>query len=244
MYSKNQVLENPVQKSLGAVNVGTSVMALKYKDGVMIAADTSTTYGSMMKIKDARRIEKLTDECIFAASGEMSDFQDLSKQLRQKADEDEIAQDGACFMRPRDYFNFIGAQNYQRRLKMNPLWCTTIVAGVNKDSGEFFLGSSDLYGTKLEQDFLLTGLSSYYCQVLMQNRRRDDMSEDEARALVLDCMKVMFYRDKKSHDQIQFATVTKQGVTMFDPIHCPTEWGTDFQRTHTNELYRPLRILD
>ena len=49
-------------------------MALKYKDGVMVAADTSITYGSMLKIKDARRIEKLTDECIFAASGEMADF--------------------------------------------------------------------------------------------------------------------------------------------------------------------------
>lgn len=148
-----------MQKSLGAVNVGTSVMALKYKDGVMIGADTNITYGSMMKIKDARRIEKLNDECIFAASGEMADFQDLIKQLRRKAEDDEIAQDGATFMRPRDYYNFIGAQNYQRRLKMNPLWCTTIVAGVNKDNGEVFLGSSDLYGTKIEQDFLLSGLS-------------------------------------------------------------------------------------
>ena len=88
-------MENPIQKSLGAINIGTSVMALKYKDGVMIAADTSTTYGSMMKIKDARRIIKLTDDCIFAASGEMSDFQDLTKQLRKMADDDEIAQDGA-----------------------------------------------------------------------------------------------------------------------------------------------------
>ena len=237
-------MENPIQKSLGAINIGTSVMALKYKDGVMIAADTSTTYGSMMKIKDARRIIKLTDDCIFAASGEMSDFQDLTKQLRKMADDDEIAQDGASFMKPRDYFNFIGTQNYQRRLKMNPLWCTTIVAGVSKEDGEVFLGSSDLYGTKIEQDFLLSGLAMHYCQVLMQNRRRDDMSEDEARALMLDCMKVMFYRDKKSHDQIQISVVTKQGVTMYDPIHCPSEWGTEFQRTHTNELYRPLRILD
>ena len=47
---------------------------VNYKDGVMVAADTSITYGSMLKVKDARRIEKLTDECIFAASGEMADF--------------------------------------------------------------------------------------------------------------------------------------------------------------------------
>ncbi len=151
MYSKNQSIENPIQKSLGAVNVGTSVMALKYKDGVMIGADTNITYGSMIKTKDARRIVKLNDECIFGASGEMADFQDLTKQLRKKADDDEIAQDGATFMRPRDYYNFIGAQNYQRRLKMNPLWCTTVVAGVSKDNGEVFLGSSDLWERRLSK---------------------------------------------------------------------------------------------
>ena len=111
---------------------------------------------------------------------------------------------------------------------MNPLWCSTVVAGVSKDNGEVFLGVSDLYGTKVEQPFLLTGISMYYCQVLMQNRRRDDMSEDEARQLILDCMAVCFYRDKKAYDQIQISTITPAGVTMHEPIHCPTVWGTQF----------------
>ena len=108
---------------------------------------------------------------------------------------------------------------------MNPLWCSTIVGGIDKNSGEVFLGVSDLYGTRIEQPFLLTGLGSHYCQVLMQNRRRDDMSEDEARELILDCMKVMFYRDKKAHDQVQISTVTRAGVTMHDPIQVPSQWG-------------------
>ena len=32
-----------------AVNAGTSVFALRYKDGLMIGADTGITYGSMLK---------------------------------------------------------------------------------------------------------------------------------------------------------------------------------------------------
>ena len=39
-----------------AVNAGTSVFAIKYKDGVMIGADTGITYGSMLKHKDANRM--------------------------------------------------------------------------------------------------------------------------------------------------------------------------------------------
>lgn len=35
------------------VNIGTSVLAIKYKDGVMLAADTAVAYGSMKKTKHA-----------------------------------------------------------------------------------------------------------------------------------------------------------------------------------------------
>ena len=49
----------------------------------MVAADTAISYGGMRAVKDARRIEKLNDEIVFASSGEMSDFQELAKQLRQ-----------------------------------------------------------------------------------------------------------------------------------------------------------------
>ena len=63
----------PKVHSLGAVNVGTSVMACKFKDGVIIAADTAISYGGMRAKKDARRIYKLSEECAFACSGEMAD---------------------------------------------------------------------------------------------------------------------------------------------------------------------------
>ena len=70
----------------------------------------------------------------------MADFQELAKDLRRHQEFDEISQDGATFLSPRDYFMFIGNLNYRRRLKMDPLWCTTIIGGFSKDSGEAFLG--------------------------------------------------------------------------------------------------------
>ena len=79
MQARKNLVENPLQHSLGAVNVGTSVMAIRYKDGVMIAADTAISYGGMRAVKNARRIEKLNEECVYACSGEMADFQELKK---------------------------------------------------------------------------------------------------------------------------------------------------------------------
>ena len=71
----------PKVHALGAVNVGTSVMGMKFKGGVIIAADTAISYGGMKKEKDARRIVKLSDECAFACSGEMADASHLQKLL-------------------------------------------------------------------------------------------------------------------------------------------------------------------
>ena len=48
----------------------------------------------------------------------------------------------------------------------------------------------------------------------MQNSWRADISEEEARKVIEDCMRVLFYRDKKASDTIQICKVTKDGVNI------------------------------
>ena len=184
----------------GPVNVGTSVFAMKYKDGVIFAADTSITYGSMMKVKDAKRMQALGEETIFACSGEMADYQNLQKDLNKKYEEDYIENDGACFLHPKDYYNWTARQQYQRRLKSDPLWITAVFGGINQKTKESFLGSTDFHGTKIEAPYIVTGLGGAYCQVLFANTWRPDISYEEAVELIEKCMRVMFFRDKKAHD--------------------------------------------
>jgi 20S proteasome subunit beta 7 len=129
-------------------NVGTTVFALKYKDGVMVAADTQVGYGSWLREKDFKRMTTCGDEAIFACSGEMSDYQNLKKHIDSKYEEDAIQGDGALFWHPKEYHNFIGGYQYQKRCKMDPTMVSAIVAGVNKTTGEAFLGLSDPWGLK------------------------------------------------------------------------------------------------
>lgn len=219
-------------------------MALKIKGGVIIAADTAISYGGMKKVKDARRIVKLNDEVALACSGEMADFQHLHKLLEKKCAADEIEQDGATFLKPSDYLSWIARSNYQRRLKANPCWVSTVLGGVRKDTGESYLGMCDLYGLKVESnDFLLTGLSTHYCQVLMTNGWKPDMTAEEGKALIADCMRVMFYRDKKAADTVQFVTITADGVNMEEPIvTIDSNWTLRDYIERTNEFWRPMRI--
>lgn len=60
---------------------GTSVLALKYKDGIMLAADTLASYGSLARFKDVERLKPVGDYTVVGAGGDMSDFQYLEKTL-------------------------------------------------------------------------------------------------------------------------------------------------------------------
>ena len=134
----------------GPVNVGGSVFAFKYRDGIMMAADTAISYGSMRKIKDAQRMEAIGEETLLGCSGEMADFQNLHKDLKNMHEDDEIQDDGCTYLHSRDYLNWISRVQYQRRCKNDPLLISAVVGGVNPKTGEVYLGVSDFHGMKLE----------------------------------------------------------------------------------------------
>lgn len=60
---------------------GTSVVGIKYRDGVMIACDTLAAYGSTKRYKSVTRLFRVNDSCVVAAGGEISDFQYIQKLL-------------------------------------------------------------------------------------------------------------------------------------------------------------------
>ena len=198
-------------------NIGTTVWAFKYKDGVMVAADTQVT-GGWLKLKDFHRILPVGEESVIACSGEMSDLQNLKKMLDVKYEEDVIENDGALFMHPRQYHNYIGQYQYKKRMKGDPVQVNAIVAGIDKSKNEVFLGCSDVFGMKLEKDYFITGLGMHYCGVIFAKNWKPDMTEAEARQLVETCGKVMFTYDKKALDKIQFTTITHaNGVQIGEP---------------------------
>ena len=120
----------------------------------------------------------------------------------------------------------------------------TVLAGVNKSDGEVFLGTTDMWGLKLEDNFILTGMSLYFCQVLMENGWRADMSEQEAKQLLAKCAEVLFYKDKKAGDTVTFSVVTREGVRMEDAVKIPTpQFNLASNSTITNEFWRPTRCM-
>ena len=94
-------------------------------------------------------------------------------------------------------------------------------------------GVVDKIGTAYEDDILATGFGGYIALPLMREKYRPDMEEGEARALLEDCLRILFYRDCRALNRVQIAKVTEDGVLVSDPYELDTYW--DFKGYQSNK---------
>lgn len=95
-----------------------------------------------------------------------------------------------------------------------------------------FLSYVDLLGTTYSSPSLATGFGNHLAQPLLRRaleklgpEGHELLEEKDARSIMETAMKVLFYRDARSLNKFQIATVTNRGVEVGEPIAAPTEWG-------------------
>ncbi|KIJ37597.1 hypothetical protein M422DRAFT_69290 [Sphaerobolus stellatus SS14] len=215
-----------VQRTQQPIVTGTSVLAIRYKDGVMMAADTLASYGSLARFKDVTRLHAVGDYTILGAGGDMSDFQYLKSVLNDLII-DEFTQADGHALGPSEIFEVLSGIMYGRRSKFNPLWNSLLVGGF-KD-GKSFLAYVDLLGTTYKDNAIATGYGAYIAlpllREIMDAKGPENISEEEARSMLTESMKVLFYRDARSLNKFQIGKITATGVEISDAISVPTEWA-------------------
>ncbi|KFH40882.1 Proteasome subunit beta type-like protein [Hapsidospora chrysogenum ATCC 11550] len=200
---------------------GTSVVALKFKDGVVMAADNLGSYGSMARYTDVKRLRSFADTSVVGFSGDISDMQYLNRHLTDLAltesysspeDPDRLRLSAA------NLHTYLAKLLYRRRSKFDPLWNHLLVAGFDDDDKPF-LAAADLLGSSYSAPSLCTGIGSMLAQPILRLHAPDDeaaaqLTREEAVKVVEECMKVLFYRDARSMDTYSLAVVTKDGVDL------------------------------
>lgn len=111
---------------------------------------------------------------------------------------------------------------------MKPLWNAHVVAGVDKADGPF-LGYVDLKGVAYKSDSVATGYGAYIAQPLLRkildDKSEQGLTESEARSALEDCMRVLYYRDCRSINKIQIATVTlDRGINITPAYELESNW--------------------
>jgi len=215
-----------VQRTQQPIVTGTSVLAIKYKDGIMMAADNLASYGSLARFKNISRLVPVGSSTIIGASGDMSDFQYLQRDLDAIMIDELTAHDGHS-LGPTEIHEYLSQVMYARRSKMNPLWNSLLVGGVDS-SGSKFLAYVDLLGTTYSSSTIATGYGAYIAQPLLRKAvegKEDVLTEAEAQEILETCIRVLFYRDARSLDKFQIAKATAAGVEVSEQKKIETSWG-------------------
>eukprot|EP00039_Didymoeca_costata_P018399 m.333299 g.333299 ORF g.333299 m.333299 type:complete len:260 (+) comp17112_c0_seq1:65-844(+) len=218
-------MDGPYTRTQYPTVAGTSILGIKFDGGVVMAADTLGSYGSLAKYRNMNRLKAFGNTTIVGGSGDLADFQTISDMLETLEVDNDEWMDGIQ-VQPKSVFTYMTRVMYNRRSKMNPLWNTVIVGGMNQ--GEPFLGYVDKVGVAYTEDTVASGYGAHIALPIMRAayEQNSKMTEEQARNLMVRCLTVMFYRDARTIDKYQIAVATKDGIKISEPATLVTNWDS------------------
>jgi len=222
--NRPMAMEGPRKVTQSPVTTGSSTFAMKFDGGVILAADTLGSYGSLARFTDLQRVVKVNDSTVYAAGGDIADFQFLQEVINQKQIDEECRDDGFK-MKPKALHSWLTRVLYNRRSKFDPLWNTILVGGMQ--DGEPFLGYANLQGTAFTESLIATGLGGDLALPVMRRaveEKGSPLTKEEARNVILQCVRLGYLRDCRAWPQYHIAIITADGAEVEGPLMIDSDW--------------------
>jgi len=216
-------LDDPYKRTTSPIVTGSSVVAFKTKDFVISATDNLASYGRMARFFNFERITKLGESCFLAASGEMSDFQEVMDVTEDITKDNWLACDGHTRSAP-EWHNWLTRTCYAKRNKMEPWYNSFVVGGLNSKN-ETYLGYTDMWGTHYTDNYVTTGFGSYLGLPLIRKDYKEDMTLEEAKALMAQVMKILYYRDCRATSEYTLYVVKTDGTATSEKLKVDPDWS-------------------
>eukprot|EP01083_Nonionella_stella_P122930 370099_1 len=220
--------QQPITHTTRPIVTGTSVIAIRTNSFVMMAADTLGSYGSLSRFHDIKRVIDIGGNTMLGAGGEISDFQKVTQYLQQLEEENYCYDDQVSLTAP-EIHSYLTRICYNRRSRIDPFYNQFAIGGIVEN--KTYLGYTDLFGTTFVDNYVATGFGSHFAYPLLRKGYEDlngaDMTQQDARRLLADTMRVLFYRDCRTINKITFGVVDKNGVNILEPISIKTNWNLE-----------------
>ncbi len=189
---------------------GTTTLALKFKDGVVVATDNRASAGYMVASPRAKKLHKINDFNVMTIAGLVSDAQYLVKILR--AESTIYAYNRNRMMSTKALGNLLATILYQQFRTGFPFWVGLILAGVDKSGGHIF--NLDGSGALSDEPYTSTGSGSPFAYGTLEALWESDMSEEQATNVALLALRSAIIKDIATGDGMDVAIITDKGTKM------------------------------
>lgn len=205
------------------ITMGGSVLGIKYTTGVLVAADTLVTYGSLARYQDVERVFKINNTTVLGGSGDFADIQGMKRSIDLKI-LDDICRADNCDMLPSALSSWITRVLYSRRTRMKPLQIDMVVGGF--EACKPFLSLVDMRGSCHQSYAVCTGMARQLAMPLIQERKpkEREFNLSEACRLIRDCMKTLYYRDTRCIPQYTVCICTSEECSIKGPFKVEEMW--------------------
>jgi 20S proteasome subunit beta 1 len=184
-------------------SLGTTIMAIEFKGGVVLGADTRTSMGTYIFNRTAKKITKLADSIYCCRSGSAADTQAISDYVSAKVVEDALrygvpptVREVALLTRSILYSN-------------RGLAAGMIVAGYDRDGPSVY--SVSLGGSIVKMKCAIGGSGSIYISGMCAKSYREDMSREEAHKFVIESVSHAMHLDNSSGGCVRLMTICAEG---------------------------------
>ena len=185
---------------------GATTIGLVFSDGVILASEKRVTYGSMIMSKTVKKVFKIADQVGAACAGLVSDMQVLAREVEAQAKL--FAFDTNRPMPVKAAAKVMSNVLFNRR--MIPLITQTIVGGMDDDVPAIYV--LDVLGSLLPDTYAAVGSGATMATGVLEQGYKDNMSQQDAKALVLKAIKSAIRRDAMSGDGVDLLIITKDGI--------------------------------
>ena len=193
------------------LKTGTTTLALKCKDGIVLAADKRATSGYLISHKKFDKILSITDNISVTVAGTVSDVQLLAKYIRAELKLKLIRTERECSVKEAANLLSMMVYNNIRKLSLIPGISHFLIGG--KDESGFHIYDLAPDGSIVDvDDYTTSGSGSVMVYGVLETLYDKKISVEEGVKLALKSINAAVQRDIASGDGIDIVSITKDGV--------------------------------
>jgi proteasome beta subunit len=189
------------------IKTGTTGLAVRFRDGVVIAADKRVSAGYVVN-KKFDKISMLDKSIGMAISGSVSDAQSLIDLL--KAELQLYKFDNGVNPTVKTAASLAATIFHSGYRSLQFYMVYPIIGGVDEQGSHIY--GLDASGSLTTDDYMATGSGQLFSISILEDGWKEDMTKDEAITLAKRALRMSTSRDLYSGDGMDFYIITKEGL--------------------------------